>query len=239
MSKNIKTFADTNAITAAVASDFANLVQDTLAGQEKVTVALSGGEEAKAFYRQLASEYGDKLDWNRVHFFWSDESCVPATDDESHFGAAKNELFSKIQIDDANIHAVRGDDDPDEERSRYENEIYEHVEIDDNAIPQFDLVVLGMGADGHTASIFPHQMQFMKSDRVCEVAIHPETAQKRITLSGPVLNGAHRIACLVTGNDKAAVLNQVVNKEGDYEQFPIAHIDVEDTVFYVDEAANH
>ena len=94
-----------------------------------------------------------------------------------------------------------------------------------------------MGEDGHTASIFPHQIHFMKSDRVCEVAIHPETAQKRITLTGPVLCAARRVCVLVTGEKKASVLEEITKKEGDYRRFPIAQVDAADTVFFLDQAA--
>jgi 6-phosphogluconolactonase len=237
MTANIKTFPDPNAAAAGLAKDLAQLVQETLAGQEKIAVALSGGNTAKILFEHLASEYADKIDWNRIHFFWGDERCVAPDDSDSNYGAARELLLDKIQIDDANIHRVRGEDDPDEERSRYENDIYEFVEIDDNAIPVFDLIILGMGEDGHTASIFPHQMQFIDSDRVCEVAIHPETAQKRITLSGPVLNAAAKVAFLITGESKAAVLGQVIQKTGDFQQYPAAHVDAADRTFYVDEAA--
>ncbi len=239
MTANIKTYPDPNTAAAALAEDLAQLVQVTLAGQDKITVALSGGSTAKVLFERLASAYVDKIDWNRIDFFWGDERCVAPDDRDSNYGAAEELLLSKIQIDDANIHRIRGEDDPDEERSRYENEIYEYVEIDDNAIPVFDLIILGMGEDGHTASIFPHQMQFMQSDRVCEVAIHPETAQKRITLSGPVLNAANRVAFLITGERKAAVLEQVIRKTGDFQQYPVSHVEATDTTFYVDEAAGN
>ena len=237
MTANIKTCSDPSTAIAAFAADFADLIQNTLAGQDKITVSLAGGSESEALFELWASDYAEKVDWNRIHFFWGDERCVPAEDSESNFGVANRLFLSKIQIDDGNVHRTRGEDDPDEERSRLENEIYEYVEIDDDAIPQFDLMILGMGEDGHTASIFPHQMQFMTSDRVCEVAIHPETAQKRITLSGSVLNGAQRVAFLITGEGKAEVLGQVIGKADNCEQYPIAHIAVEDTVFYLDEAA--
>jgi 6-phosphogluconolactonase len=237
MGSNIKTYPDPSLAAAALAEDFARLVGDTLAGQEKITVALSGGNTVKVLFEHLAKHYADTIDWSRLHFFWGDERCVAPDDGDSNYGVARDLLFSKIEIDDGNIHRVRGEEDPDEERSRYENEIYEDVEIDDNAIPVFDLIILGMGEDGHTASIFPHQMQLMDSDRVCEVAIHPETAQKRITLSGPVLNAANRVAFLIAGESKAAVLAAVIGGTGEFRSYPVSHIDVADTTFYLDEAA--
>lgn len=234
---NIKTFATPHDVVTAFASDFSNWLRSLPSNQTKITVALSGGSTPKLLYQLWASQYADAIDWNRLYFFWGDERCVPPEDADSNFGAAKTLWLDKISIDAANIHRVQGESDPDEERSRYENEIYEHVEIDDNAIPQFDFVILGMGTDGHTASIFPHQMHFLKSDKVCEVAIHPETAQKRITLTGPVLNGAQRVAFLVTGTEKAAVLRAVIHQSGDFESYPASHIAGKQVDFYLDAAA--
>ncbi|MFG0261155.1 MAG: 6-phosphogluconolactonase [Novipirellula sp. JB048] len=235
MSTETKTFADPAALAAAFASDFAAWVKTQ--SQDKITVALSGGSTPKRLFELWASEYADKIDWSRIHFFWGDERCVAPDDSESNYGVAKALLFDKIEIAEENVHRVLGEADPEEERLRYENEIYQHVEVDENAVPQFDLVILGMGSDGHTASIFPHQSQFLKSVQVCEVAIHPETAQKRITLTGPVLNRAKKVAFLITGEEKADVLAQVINKTGQFDSFPAAHIEAADLTFYVDHAA--
>lgn len=235
MTTETKTFADPAAVAAAFAAEFATWVEGQ--GQDKITVALSGGKTPKVLFELWASEFADKIDWSRIHFFWVDERCVAPDDSDSNYGSFKALFLDKVQIAEENVHRVLGESDPDEERSRYENDVYEHVEIDDNAIPQFDMVVLGLGDDGHTASIFPHQSQFLKSDQVCEVAIHPETAQKRITLTGPVLNGAKRVAFLVTGENKADVLAQVINRSGDFESFPASHIEPAELSFYVDEAA--
>ena len=236
MTANVKTFADPSALATAFAADFAAWVPTQT--QEKINVALSGGSTPTKLFEVLAADYGDKIDWSRIHFYWGDERCVAPDDPESNYGVANELLFSKLNIAAENIHRIHGEDDPDEERSRYENEIYGEVEIDDDAIPQFDLVILGLGDDGHTASIFPHQSQYLKSDQVCEVAIHPETAQKRITLTGPVLNGAHKVVFLITGANKAEVLQQVIQKTGDFESFPASHIDAADLTYYVDEAAD-
>lgn len=237
MPPTVKTCPDAAAVASAFAADFAELIQNKLAGQEKITVALSGGSTPKILFELWASEFADKIDWKRVHFFWGDERCVGPDDPESNYGSANSLFLSKVGIDSANVHRVMGESDPDEERDRYENEIYEYVEIDDEAVPQFDLILLGMGEDGHTASIFPHQMQFMTSDKVCEVAIHPETAQKRVTLSGSVLNGANKVAVLITGAGKADVLAQVVNQTGEFKSLPISHLECDDLTFYVDQAA--
>ncbi len=235
MTTETKRFANPTALADAFAADFAAWVETQ--PQAKITVALSGGATPKLLFERLASDYANKIDWSRIHFFWGDERCVPPDDSDSNYGVARDLLFVKAGISEENVHRVFGEADPDQERTRYENEIYGHVEIDDNAIPQFDMVILGMGNDGHTASIFPHQSQFLKSDQVCEVAIHPETAQKRITLTGPVLNRAKKVVFLVTGENKADVLAQVINKAGNFDAYPAAHIESDNLCFYIDEAA--
>lgn len=235
MTTETKIFSDPAALAAAFAADFATWVEGL--GQDKITVALSGGSTPKILFELWANEYADKIDWSRIHLFWGDERCVVPDDNDSNYGVAKSLFLDKVQIAEDNVHRVFGESDPEEERSRYENEIYEHVEIDDNAIPEFDMVILGMGDDGHIASIFPHQSQFLTSEQVCEVAIHPETAQKRITLTGPVLNRAKKVAFLIAGEKKAAVLTQVINKTGEFGSFPASHIQADDMCIYVDQAA--
>ncbi|GAA5510307.1 6-phosphogluconolactonase [Novipirellula caenicola] len=235
MSTETKKFADPAGVAAGFAADFAAWFATQT--QDKVTIALSGGSTPKMLFEIWGKEYADKIDWSRIHFFWGDERCVAPDDSDSNYGVAKTLFLDKVQIPAENVHRVLGEADPDEERLRYENEIYGHVDIDENAVPQFDLILLGMGTDGHTASIFPHQSQFLKSPQVCEVAIHPESAQKRITLTGPVLNRAKKVAFLITGGDKAEVLAQVIKKEGDFANFPASHVEAADLTFYVDEAA--
>ncbi len=235
MAIETKKLASPASVAEAFAADFAAWVEGL--GQEKIAVALSGGSTPVLLFELWASEYASSVDWSRIHFFWGDERCVDPDDSDSNYGVAKKLFLDKIQIADENVHRMMGESDPDEERLRYENEVYENVDIDDNAVPVFDLVILGMGEDGHTASIFPHQSQYLKSPQVCEVAIHPDTAQKRITLTGPVLSRAKKVAFLITGEEKADVLAQVVNKTGGFDSFPASHIEADELCYYVDESA--
>ena len=148
-----------------------------------------------------------------------------------------NELFlSKVKINSTNIHRVRGENNPEEERVRYEDEIKTSM-ASETEWPKFDLIILGMGGDGHTASIFPHQMELMNSKDVCGLATHPETGQQRVTLTGQVLNYSDRVAFLITGSGKAEVLKQVIEKTGEFESYPAPHIDATETMFYLDQAA--
>ncbi len=235
MSAEVKIFADSSAVAAGFAADFAELVQAN--GRENFTVALSGGSTPRILFERWTRQFADRIDWSLIHFFWGDERFVAPDDGDSNFGVAKSLFLDNISIPVANIHRALGESDPELERQRYEKEVLTHVEIGDVGLPRFDLVILGMGDDGHTASIFPHESQFLQSSRICEVATHPDTSQRRITLTGPVLNAAARVAFLITGSSKAGVLAQVINRSGDYDRYPASHVNVPDQCFYLDRAA--
>ncbi|TWT74339.1 6-phosphogluconolactonase [Allorhodopirellula solitaria] len=235
MAVSTKLFADPTALAAAFAADFAAWV-DAQPGVT-LTVALSGGSTPKRLFELWADQFSDKIDWSRIEFFWGDERCVPPEDAESNYGVAKELLFDRISIPGENIHRVKGEASPEQECNRYEQEIQRIVPADRDGNPQFDLIILGMGDDGHTASIFPHQNEFLKSPKVCEVATHPQSGQQRVTLTGRVLDAAKKVTVLVTGAGKADVLAEVINKQGAFADYPVSHVDAEDTCFYVDQAA--
>ncbi len=216
----IKILANPEAAAESFARDFAEFVQDHLSDQPKITVALSGGSTPKRLFRILADQFADRIDWHRVHFFWGDERCVPPDDPESNFGAAKELLLDQIEIPPTNIHRILGESDPEVERNRYEQELETHLAKGPDGIPQFDLIILGMGDDGHTASIFPHQLRFMESARICEVATHPVSGQQRITLTGQVLNHGSWVCFLITGKNKAGVLAEVIRRSAAAATYP-------------------
>ena len=233
-----KIFADNPTVAAAFAEDFCQWVKTQPADKTKLTVALSGGSTPKLLFQEFAENYADKIDWSRIHFFWGDERCVPPDDSESNYGMTKSLLLDHIDIPADNIHRVLGESTPSEERVRCEQEIRDHVEVNDGGVPQFDLMILGMGGDGHTASIFPHEIEFLKSDNICEVATHPESGQKRITLTGKVLDASTRIAFLITGAGKAGVMAEIIGQSGNWQTYPAAHVqNTGPLVFYLDDAA--
>jgi 6-phosphogluconolactonase len=201
-------------------------------------VALSGGSTPKILFELVALEYKDKFEWQNIHLWWGDERCVPPTDNESNFKMTKDLLIDKVNIPAGNIHRVLGENDPQNEASRYTKEIQQSVPTK-NGLPYFDLIILGMGSDGHTASIFPHEIELLHSEKVCEVATHPESGQKRITLTGATINNAAEIAFLVTGSNKKEKIQEIFNKESNYLQYPAAHIQPKEgnLSWYLDEAA--
>lgn len=206
-----------------VAKDFADYFAAWVKDKPSATVALSGGSTPKALFRLWAEQYRDRIDWQKIHFFWGDERCVPPGDEESNFKMANDLLLSGIGIPPQNIHRIRGEADPDAEARRYAEDILRTV-ASSHGLPSFDMILLGMGDDGHTASIFPHQMELLSAKALCGVATHPESGQKRITLTGRVLNNAAEVAFLVTGSGKAQKLEEIVKGKKGSDKYPAAHI---------------
>ncbi len=192
--------------------------------KDQLNIALSGGSTPKVVFQTLAEKYKSKIDWNRIHIFWGDERCVPPQSDESNYGMTKKYLIDYIDIPQKNVHSVDGNNNPENEAIRYSDEIKKIVPLK-NGFPKFDLVMLGIGEDGHTASIFPDQMDLLNSDKVCEVAVHSETEQKRITLTGKAINNAEKIIFLVTGESKAEIIKVLFQKvESKMKKYPAANI---------------
>ena len=178
---------------------------------EFISVALSGGSTPKKIFEYISSHNSGLVNWNKVKFFWGDERCVPPDDNESNYKMTRLSLFEKLNIPEKNIFRIFGEDQPDNEAVRYGKIISENVSIKAQ-LPSFDLIILGLGEDGHTASIFPKNTELFYSTTVCEVATHPQSGQKRITLTGPVINNAKDIVFMVTGPDKAKMVANIIQE---------------------------
>lgn len=202
-----------------VAEDFSAFFKDLCSGDEAVHIALSGGSTPKIVFDFLASEFGNDIDWSKVNLYWGDERCVSPTDAESNYKMTVDHLISKIDIPESNIYRIKGEDDPEQEAKRYDELLQETVPSA-NGIPCFDLVMLGMGDDGHTVSIFPHQIALWDMPENCRVATHPDSGQKRVTITGKVVNNAKTVAFLVTGASKAEKVTAIVNQEEGSKEFP-------------------
>jgi 6-phosphogluconolactonase len=191
-----------------------------------VNIALSGGNTPQLLYKKIASHrafYGQVDDWNKVHFFWGDERCVPPLHPESNFGMANRYLLRALNIRETNIHRIRGESRPEEEAIRYSGEIGSHVGTR-NSIPVFDWIFLGMGDDGHTASIFPDHMSLLYTDAICAVSVHPQSGQKRITLTGNPLIHARRITFVITGSSKAHCVKEIIRDDPSSKLYPARYI---------------
>jgi len=201
-------------------------------------VALSGGSTPKILFDLLAASHAQDINWSDIHFYWGDERCVPPADDDSNYKMTVDHLLSKIDFPEENIHRVLGENTPAEEAVNYGNQIETNLPLA-NGLPRFDLIILGMGGDGHTASIFPHEIELLDSDEICEVATHPESGQQRITLTGKVINNAKEICFLVTGAGKTEKIDEIFHRTGGWKSYPASYIRPEDgeITWFMDEAA--
>jgi len=221
--KSYKIYPTPNSLAEAFARDLVYMIVEAEKKKTHFTVALSGGNTPKLLFSVLAEKYTKSVDWSHVHFFWGDERCVDPDDPGSNYGMANSLFLSKIVIPEINIHRIRGEEDPDYEAARYSEEIIKFSRTVDN-FPVFDLVILGMGDDGHTASIFPSNMELLSSNKICDVAVHPLTGQKRITITGKVINNSDMVIFLVTGHDKAQIIDSIFKKRADSVNFPASFI---------------
>lgn len=198
-------------------------------------IAVSGGSTPALMFSILADLSDDKLSWENIHFFWVDERSVPPGDDQSNYKMTSRTLLSRISIPEGNIHRVRGEGDAETEAIRYSEEIRKFVPLN-NSIPVFDVILLGMGDDGHTASIFPDQIDLFYSQNICEAAVHPQSGQKRVTLTGKVLNKGKSVYFLVCGKSKTEVLTNVFDNKGNYPALLVDNAPGE-LIYYLDSEA--
>jgi len=183
-------------------------------------VALSGGSTPLAIFRKLKDAFPPE-EWSGTCLWWGDERCVPPDDPDSNYGNAKKLLIDPLQLPAEQVFRIRGEEDPREEAHRYGKLLLDRLPLE-NGIPVFDWIWLGLGTDGHTASLFPGEPSLWHAPVPCTVASHPLTGQVRITLTGRLINAARRVTFLVTGIDKAPVVKEILHKEGRFREYPAA-----------------
>lgn len=223
---------------AEVAKDFAHYFAVVCSSKPEVRIALSGGSTPKIVFDELTTNFQPDIDWSKVHLYWGDERCVPPNDDDSNYKMTEEHLLSKIDIPELNIHRIRGENGPQYEAERY-GDFLDEVLPKVNGIPTFDLVILGMGDDGHTASIFPYEIELWNSENYCEVAVHPDSGQRRVTITGQIINNAEIVAFLVTGENKAEKVSEIIYGKEIAENYParlVAPVNGK-IVWFLDQAA--
>jgi 6-phosphogluconolactonase len=219
----IHIFESSDKLVQVLSNSFIEMIHKTNQQEKALHIALSGGSTPRLFFKQLA-KIGNKISWHNVQFYWGDERCVPPDHSDSNFGLAKKSLFDKIDISSSNLHRIRGENDPDMETKRYENQIRKCISKSDDTFPVFDWILLGLGEDGHTASIFPGNIPVIQSKEICAVTSHPQSSQKRITLTLPVINLAERITFLVSGANKAKIVADILNNNSSKTTYPAAMV---------------
>jgi 6-phosphogluconolactonase len=234
----IKIYPSAQQLAEVLASEIAALANEAEEQETNLNIALCGGTTPKRLYSVLSDIYAEDIPWGRVHLFWSDERCVPYSHADSNYGFAREHLLDSIPIPSKNIHFIKGDADPESEAERYSSEIENFVEISNN-LPRFDLILLGVGSDGHTASIFSDRMDILSSDNICETTVNPENGQKRVTLTGNVINNAASVVFIVTGVEKSEVVAAILDDYEEAEDYTAAYIFPEDGLlnWYLDEDA--
>jgi 6-phosphogluconolactonase len=236
MKTDIQVFPDLSALSAAAALLFVTTATQSVRERGQFLVAFSGGSTSMPLYRLLAREL---IDWTRVHIFWGDERLVPADDPENNYGQAREILLKHIPIPSENIHRIASELEPEQSALDYAHMLkaFATAPLD---WPCFDLVLLGMGEDGHTASLFPGSPVEMSEPVIAVTADYQGRPAQRVSLTPLVFNTARQVIFLVTGANKAATLNNVISGYNNFpEQYPAQRIRLTDgqVTWLVDEAA--
>jgi 6-phosphogluconolactonase len=240
MIRNPATIVRTDDPARWTAQKFVDCAREAIVERGIFRVALGGGSTPRRLYRLLASdEFRPDVDWTRVHFFFGDERNVASTDAESNFRSANDTLFEPLSIPDGQIHRWRAEiESPGQVADSYAHEIKVNFGIGDGEFPIFDLILLGMGDDGHTASLFPHTAALAENRKTAVENWVGKLGAWRFTLTFPTLNNARSLVCLVQGSSKAAMLQQVIEGPFVPEALPVQSLKPSaGTIFAVDHDA--
>lgn len=217
---HVSIYPDTDKLSHEAAQFIARIAKESIASHGRFTIALSGGSTPKTTYALLATEpYQSQIDWSQVQVFWSDERAVTPDNDESNYHMAEEVFLSKVPIPKNQIHRMPADEADREVASEaYTNEMRQIFNF--NEVPRFDLIQLGMGPEGHTASLFPHQASLHELNRLVIPVAVPKPPPVRLTFTPPVLNAAKNVLFLVTGSEKADAVKAVIEGEYNPDEYP-------------------
>ena len=229
---DVQVYPDANSLARAAAEYFVTLAAEAITARGRFVVALSGGSTPRATYRLLASrEFAPRVDWSCVHVFWGDERCVPPDHPESNYALARETLLDHVPLPEGNIRRIRAELDPRRAAALYQEELEAVLGTEG----RFDLILLGIGADGHTASLFPGTLALEEKTRwVVENYVESLSAW-RVTLTLPVLNAARHVTFLVSGAAKAETLARI--QAGERLPVALVHPSPGQLTWIVDSAA--
>ena len=214
-------FPDQDSLTEAAAELVVTIAQAAIASRERFSIGLSGGSTPRPLYELLASPaFARQIDWLNVHVFWGDERCVPPDHPDSNYRMARETLLDRVPLLPDNIHRMPGERDPEAGAAAYDAHLRIFFAADGEAAPRFDLLLLGMGSDAHTASLFPGTAALAETDRWVAANYVEKLAAWRLTLTPTALNAAAEIMVLVSGAEKASALDAVLNGPTDIDQYP-------------------
>jgi 6-phosphogluconolactonase len=232
---NLLVYETPEELAEAAARDFVVRAEAAINGRGRFAVVVAGGSTPETTYEVLARDYADRLDWSKVHIFFGDERTVGPDDEDSNYRMVRETLLSHVRV--GSVHRMRCELPPTEATTDYEEQLREFFGTD--GVPAFDLILLGLGKDGHTASLFPETSALDVTDRW--VVINPvlKLGTSRVTLTIPVINAAEAVTFLVAGEDKATALREVLEGDADPRAYPAKFIRPEggDLTWMVDRAA--
>ncbi len=239
-SAEIRVLTTPQDLFAAAAEEIVRLANEAVAERGRFTIALSGGSTPKSLYTLLATNARTMLPWERMFFFWGDERHVPPTDPDSNYRMANEALLSKVSVPPANVFRVPAEN-PEAATvaKEYESTLKRFFQTEAGQFPRFDLILLGMGPDGHTASLFPGTAGLAERSRWVIANWVEKLKTHRLSFTLPVLNAARCVAFLVSGTDKAQVLKSVLQENVAGEQYPAKLVQPVDgrLVWFLDRAA--
>jgi 6-phosphogluconolactonase len=227
MPPTIRLFPDAEAVSRGAADEFVRVAREAVAARGRFVVTLSGGSTPKRMFEMLAEPpYRGQVDWSKVHVFWGDERSVPPDHRDSNYRMAHEAMLGKLPIPAAQVHRIEAERaDRDAAARDYQAVIARTFGVDPaGEPPAFDLVLLGMGPDGHTASLFPHTAALSETKRWAVVNFVPKFNTDRVTLTLPILNRAREVLFLVAGADKTAPLAEVLEGPPDPTRLPSQQI---------------
>lgn len=215
---NLHTYKNADALSHGVAEWMSGYIRRVLMEKDRFTIALSGGSTPQKLHKTLASSpFKDQIDWSKIHFFWGDERAVPFDDERNNAKMAFDSLLNFVPVNSGQIHLMRTDIEPEAAAMEYEAILHQYF---DGGEYTFDLVLLGMGDDGHTLSLFPGTEIIHENTAWTKSFYLTPQSMYRISLTAPVVNLSAAVAFLVTGKNKAATLKQVLKGSHQPEKFP-------------------
>jgi 6-phosphogluconolactonase len=220
-SAQIRILTTPQELFAAAADEILSAAKEAVSQRGRFTIALSGGSTPKSLYNLLATNARTELPWDRTFFFWGDERHVGPTDPDSNYRMTNEAMLSKIPVAAGNVFRIEAENpDADAAAEAYEQTIRKFFGLASGKFPQFDFILLGIGPDGHTASLFPGTKALQENSRIVVANWVEKLKTSRLTFTYPVLNAARCVAFLVSGADKAPVVRTILEENAPGEQYP-------------------
>ena len=240
--KSLQICADLEALSQAAAKRFTDLATQAIGKRGAFHVALAGGATPRRLYQYLATPlYAERIGWSQVHIYFGDERAVPPDHPDSNYQMAHESLLKHVPIPAAQINRIEGEHkDLDRSAAGYDTLIQERVPQGDNLLPQFDLILLGIGPDGHVASLFPDTPILKEREKLVAAVYVTKLCTWRISLTLPVINNARDVMVLAAGENKANIIRRVFSEEPDNGRLPVQLVrPVGELEWYLDAAAAH